>query len=462
MMLSQKKVAIIVAFPIIIFIGIITYGIILQLNYPFTHFPISDSLRDSLKWQTSVIIEQTGVYGTLYLTSVVPANIFILMSFQYGAAKHYSGAVNKTEKEGYEMANFLRRFRFLHSIILYTISIAGIIDDIFFNCPEELSLAEFARARLSHNLLTYAVPSLFGIAITALVVFLIAMVVIKVCGIRTSTSGLRRVQSDEELGTADEAVSLDSNQEVMKVPLLEDEFVGPAHHHPQRVRMIFNQNKIAAMIIALMTIIFIVATYGVILQLNYPFTHLPISDSLRDSLKQQTSTIIEEGGIYGIFVLISAVILSITEYAGTFNDFKPKEWSNTSKHLERLSLFGSIFVGFICIAGIIDDIVFHCPEDMPLAEFAWARLGRNLFFFLVASTLDMAVAVVLLWIAIAVLKLRKYRAARRLRLGQSDEELGSEAVVSDSKQEVPLLKAGIEQKTNQEIDEKDAEKSAKD
>ncbi|THU86741.1 hypothetical protein K435DRAFT_970175 [Dendrothele bispora CBS 962.96] len=203
----------------IIFIGI-TYGIILQLNYPFTHFPISDSLRDSLKWQTSAIIEQTGVYGTLYLTSVVPANIFILM-FQYGTAKHYSGAVNKTEKEGYEMANFLRRLRFLHSKILYTISIAGIIDDIFFDRPEDMSLAEFAWARLSHNLLTYSVPSLFGIAII-LVVFLIAMVVVKVCGSRTSR--LRRVQSDEELGTADEAVSLDSNQEVMKVPLLEDGF----------------------------------------------------------------------------------------------------------------------------------------------------------------------------------------------------------------------------------------------
>ncbi|THV02902.1 hypothetical protein K435DRAFT_792140 [Dendrothele bispora CBS 962.96] len=170
--------------------------------------------------QTSVIIEQTGVYGTLYLTSVVPANIFILV-FQHGTAKHYSGAVNKTEKEGYEMANFLRRLRFLHSIILCTISIAGIIDDIFFNRPEDMSLAQFAWVRLSHNLLTYVAPSLFGIAIT-LVVFLIAMVVIKVCGIRTSR--LRRVQSDEELGTANEAVSLDSNQEVMELPLLEDGF----------------------------------------------------------------------------------------------------------------------------------------------------------------------------------------------------------------------------------------------
>ncbi|THU86742.1 hypothetical protein K435DRAFT_782759, partial [Dendrothele bispora CBS 962.96] len=215
--------------------------------------------------------------------------------------------------------------------------------------------------------------------------------------------------------------------------------------------------------IALITIIFIVATYGVILQLNYPFTHLPISDSLRDSLKQQTSTIIEEAGIYGIFMLISAVIVSITEYAGTFNDFKPKEWSNTSKHLERLSLFASIFVGFICTAGIIDDIVFHCPEDMPLTEFAWARLGRNLFFFLVGLTFDLAVALILIWTAIVVLKVRKYRAARRLRLAQRDEELGSEAVVlSDSKQEVSLLKTGIEQKMNQGIDEKDVEKSAKD
>ncbi|THV02901.1 hypothetical protein K435DRAFT_792139 [Dendrothele bispora CBS 962.96] len=225
-----------------------------------------------------------------------------------------------------------------------------------------------------------------------------------------------------------------------------------------------NQNKVATITIALITlalitIIFIVVTYGVILQLNYPFTHLPISDSLRDSLKQQTSAIIERAGLYGTFMLISLAILSIIEHAGAFNDFKPKE----SEHLERSGFFATIFVSYTSIAGIIDDIVFHCPEDMPLAEFAWARLGRNLFFFLMGLTFDLAVVLVLIWTAIVVLKVRKYRAARRLRLAQRDVELGSEAVVlSDSKQEVSLLKTGIEQKMNQGLDEEDVEKSAKD
>ncbi|THU77710.1 hypothetical protein K435DRAFT_80598 [Dendrothele bispora CBS 962.96] len=119
------------------------------------------------------------------------------------------------------MSERLERFRFLATIIFCTISVAGIVDDIVFHCPEDMPLAEFALARLSHNLLAYVVGALFDLTI-ALVIFLIAKIVIEVRRIRASR--LRQAQSDEELGTANEAVVLDSKQEVMSVPLLKDGF----------------------------------------------------------------------------------------------------------------------------------------------------------------------------------------------------------------------------------------------
>ncbi|THU86738.1 hypothetical protein K435DRAFT_782756 [Dendrothele bispora CBS 962.96] len=218
--------------------------------------------------------------------------------------------------------------------------------------------------------------------------------------------------------------------------------------------MVFNHwNKITTLIFTLITIVFIVVTYGIILQLNYPFTHLPISDSLRDSLKQQTSAIIERAGLYGTFMLISFAIASVFDYVGTFNKYKTEEAYNM--------FLATIIFCTMSIAGIVDDIVFHCPEDMPLAEFALARLCRNLLFYVVGVLFDLTIALVIFLIAKIVIEVRRIRASR-LREAQSDEELGTtkEAVVLDSNQEVmkvPLLKDGFEQK-DQGIDEKDMER----
>ncbi|THU94471.1 hypothetical protein K435DRAFT_779409 [Dendrothele bispora CBS 962.96] len=228
--------------------------------------------------------------------------------------------------------------------------------------------------------------------------------------------------------------------------------------------MAFNHwNKIATLILTLITIVFIVLTYGIILQLNYPFAHLPISDSLRDSLKQQTSAIIERAGLWGTFMLITFAIISVFEYIGTFNKFKAEEAYNMSEHLERFRFLTMIVFCTISVAGIVDDIVFHCPEDMPLAEFALARLSRNLLCYVVGFLFDLTIALVIFLIAKIVIEVRRIRASR-LGQAQSDEELGTanEAVVSDSKQEVmrvPLLEDGFEQK-DQGIDEKDMKRSA--
>ncbi|THU82417.1 hypothetical protein K435DRAFT_784629 [Dendrothele bispora CBS 962.96] len=228
--------------------------------------------------------------------------------------------------------------------------------------------------------------------------------------------------------------------------------------------MAFNHwNKIATLILTLITIVFIVLTYGIILQLNYPFAHLPISDSLRDSLKQQTSAIIERAGLWGTFMLITFAIISVFEYVGTFNKYKTEEAYNVSERLERFRFLTMIIFCTISVAGIVDDIVFHCPEDMPLAEFALARLSHNLLAYVVGALFDLTIALVIFLIAKIVIEVRRIRAFSRLRQAQSDEELGtaSEAVVLDSNQEVikvPLLKDGFEQK-DQGIDEKDMERS---
>ncbi|THV02904.1 hypothetical protein K435DRAFT_775235 [Dendrothele bispora CBS 962.96] len=228
--------------------------------------------------------------------------------------------------------------------------------------------------------------------------------------------------------------------------------------------MVFNHwNKVATLILTLTTIVFIIVTYGIILQLNYPFTHLPISDSLCDSLKQQTSAIIGRAGLWGTFMLASFAIISIFDYVGTFNKFKAEEAENMSERLERFRFLATIIFCTISVAGIVDDIVFHCPEDTPLAEFALARLSRNLLFYVMGVLFDLTIVLIIFLIAKIVIEVCRIRASR-LRQAQSDEELGTanEAVVLDSNQEVmkvPLLKDGFEQE-DQGINEKDMERSA--
>ncbi|KAF5339489.1 hypothetical protein D9758_015330 [Tetrapyrgos nigripes] len=226
------------------------------------------------------------------------------------------------------------------------------------------------------------------------------------------------------------------------------------------------------------TFYLLIFVYGALLQSQYPFTSLPfgigISDSLKDSLKDQTATIIRWEGLTGIAYILLIVftativlfIRSIILLAMRFRPaFKAKVEEHRQARRERIQALRdsgelpsakrskrSIITEWavtvtLCIAWIVNDAVFNRPSDTSVVEGATTRVLRNASLMAVIVAIEIPFLFLFVVLAAAI---KVYRARRgQIRL-EGNEELMIGTPVEGQEQgqmiQVKTFHHGLEEK----------------
>ncbi|KAK7464935.1 hypothetical protein VKT23_006143 [Stygiomarasmius scandens] len=211
----------------VFFLIILTWGLVLQVNYPFADFPISDSLRESLKWQTRYFTSYAGITGIIYLMLIifvsslllsVRAILLVVMRFnkKFKARVEECRAARRARLETLEASGKKRRSKrsvIIEVIVNCVVSVACLLNDAVFNRPQGTAIVEGAWARVSRNALLCAIVVPIEMLIFAL--FFMIAVLIKV---RKARRGQIRLQGDDELNAGL------PRDEMTQVPSLKDGF----------------------------------------------------------------------------------------------------------------------------------------------------------------------------------------------------------------------------------------------
>ncbi|KAF5340800.1 hypothetical protein D9758_017646 [Tetrapyrgos nigripes] len=213
--------------------------------------------------------------------------------------------------------------------------------------------------------------------------------------------------------------------------------------------------------------LFIVA-YGALLQYNYPFTDLPVSDSLKESFKAQANSIVRWEGLYGIgFILFVVSAITIILFFRTIiliaMHFRPafkakveehrearrtrlqalKESDELPKRSKRAITIDWIVSLLACVGLIVNDAVFNRSEETSFLESATTRILRNASLMAVAFAIEIPFLFIFVLVAAAI---KVYRARRgQIRL-EGNEELMIGTGAEEQMTQVTTFNHGLEEK----------------
>ncbi|KAF5339472.1 hypothetical protein D9758_015320 [Tetrapyrgos nigripes] len=243
--------------------------------------------------------------------------------------------------------------------------------------------------------------------------------------------------------------------------------IGDSHQHFLSLTTTFTMSLLKQIGFVRVFYLFIFA-YGALLQYNYPFTDLPVSDSLKESFKAQTTSIVRWEGLFGIgFILLIVFALTIILFFRTIiliaMRFRPVFRAKVEEHrevrrarLQALQESGefpkrskrAITIDWIvslsvCVALIINDAIFNRPEETALLESATSRILRNASLMAVAAALEIPFLLLFVFVAAAI----KVHRARRGQIHlEGNEELMIGTGAEEQMTQVTTFNHGLEEK----------------
>ncbi|KAF9070701.1 hypothetical protein BDP27DRAFT_583544 [Rhodocollybia butyracea] len=205
------------------------------------------------------------------------------------------------------------------------------------------------------------------------------------------------------------------------------------------------------------TLRYIVAAYGLVLQANYPFDSLPITDSVKESLKRQVPIIVQSSAIFSLSVLcmllwtttllctIRLTILLAMRFRPAFREKMQKRAANKAKKAleaqkkkKRVSWLSIVINLILSTAMIVNDAIYNRPEDA--ASFQEGVLARAQYLLAFSKTLvilQMEIVGVCVVFTVIFAAIRRRFRTRRAAADEESRLAPSETVQAEMVQAQP-------------------------
>jgi hypothetical protein len=207
----------------------------------------------------------------------------------------------------------------------------------------------------------------------------------------------------------------------------------------------------------------LVFAYGLLLQFNYPFIDLPVSDSVKANLKSQTTAIIRWEGLTGIaYILLVVFFMTVVFFIRSIivitMRFRPAFKAQvervrearragieeaSQKRSKRSVIIEWAIVLSVCVTWILNDAVFNRPLNTSVVEGASTRVLRNASLMAVIVAIE--IPFLLLFVVIAA-TIKVYQARREQIRLEGDEELRVGTPADEQMKQVTTFNDGLEEK----------------